>query len=110
MSSTTEDTANTMKNLEEFLGDLTILGSLQGFRYFQPWLRGREELLLSVANEDIGWQPAGVHRSPAISPGDWETLPAFRYSHLDTCCLPPRCHCHGGESKVYLLQAKHGHC
>lgn len=27
--------------------------SLQGFYYFQPWLRGKEELLLTVLNEDL---------------------------------------------------------
>uniref|UniRef100_A0A673AG80 Si:dkey-19b23.7 n=1 Tax=Sphaeramia orbicularis TaxID=375764 RepID=A0A673AG80_9TELE len=26
---------------------------LQGFKYFQPWLRGKEELLLTVVNEDL---------------------------------------------------------
>lgn len=25
----------------------------QGFKYFQPWLRGKEELLLTVVNEDL---------------------------------------------------------
>ncbi|XP_078283909.1 uncharacterized protein LOC144609350 isoform X2 [Rhinoraja longicauda] len=70
MTSTTLGTADRVKNLEEFLGDMMILGTLQGFRYFQPWLRGREELLLSVANQDSGWQPAGFPGGPAISPGD----------------------------------------
>ncbi|KAJ3585771.1 hypothetical protein NHX12_014489 [Muraenolepis orangiensis] len=40
------------RKLQHFLTDLASLGSLQGFRYFQPWLRGREELLLTVVNED----------------------------------------------------------
>ena len=26
--------------------------TMQGFKYFQPWLRGKEELLLTVVNED----------------------------------------------------------
>ncbi|KAG9346356.1 hypothetical protein JZ751_006667 [Albula glossodonta] len=41
------------RKLQYFLSDLAILGSLQGFRYFQPWLRGREELLLTIVNEDL---------------------------------------------------------
>uniref|UniRef100_A0A671P7G1 Uncharacterized LOC107683551 n=1 Tax=Sinocyclocheilus anshuiensis TaxID=1608454 RepID=A0A671P7G1_9TELE len=38
---------------QHFLSELAILGSLQGFHYFQPWLRGREELLLTVVNDDL---------------------------------------------------------
>ncbi len=30
-----------------------ILFLSQGFKYFQPWLRGKEELLLTVVNEDL---------------------------------------------------------
>uniref|UniRef100_A0A673M824 Si:dkey-19b23.7 n=1 Tax=Sinocyclocheilus rhinocerous TaxID=307959 RepID=A0A673M824_9TELE len=41
------------KKLQHFLSELAILGSLQGFHYFQPWLRGREELLLTVVNDDL---------------------------------------------------------
>lgn len=67
------------RKLQHFLGDLALLGSLQvwphqhararsahlsqnhkitllplqGFKYFQPWLRGKEELLLTVVNEDL---------------------------------------------------------
>ncbi|CAH2272655.1 Hypothetical predicted protein [Pelobates cultripes] len=41
------------QRLDEFLCDLALLGSLQGFRYFQPWLRGREEILLTVINDDL---------------------------------------------------------
>eukprot|EP00079_Xenopus_tropicalis_P031572 XP_017945343.1 PREDICTED: uncharacterized protein LOC101730874 [Xenopus tropicalis] len=41
------------QRLDQFLSDLALLGSLQGFRYFQPWLRGREEILLTVVNEDL---------------------------------------------------------
>ncbi|XP_078525811.1 uncharacterized protein LOC144798687 isoform X2 [Lissotriton helveticus] len=40
------------RKLRQFLSDLALLGSLQGFRYFRPRLRGREELLLVVVNED----------------------------------------------------------
>lgn len=49
------------RRLQHFLADLALLGSLQGFKYFQPWLRGKEELLLTVVNEDLGWHsPAYV--------------------------------------------------
>uniref|UniRef100_A0A3B3ZZS6 DUF7886 domain-containing protein n=1 Tax=Periophthalmus magnuspinnatus TaxID=409849 RepID=A0A3B3ZZS6_9GOBI len=41
------------RRLQHFLADLALLGSLQGFKYFQPWLRGKEELLLTVVNEDL---------------------------------------------------------
>ncbi|XP_076145862.1 uncharacterized protein LOC143128067 [Alosa pseudoharengus] len=55
------------KRLQHFQSDLAILGSLQGFRYFQPWLRGREELLLTIVNEDQGWQSPGFLVSAASS-------------------------------------------
>ncbi|XP_029113433.1 uncharacterized protein LOC114912137 isoform X1 [Scleropages formosus] len=55
------------KRLAHFLSDLAVLGSLQGFRYFQPWLRGREELLLTVVNEDKGWCSPGFPVSAASS-------------------------------------------
>uniref|UniRef100_A0A8C6UDP5 Si:dkey-19b23.7 n=1 Tax=Neogobius melanostomus TaxID=47308 RepID=A0A8C6UDP5_9GOBI len=41
------------RRLQHFLADLALLGSLQGFKYFQPWLRGKEELLLTIVNEDL---------------------------------------------------------
>ncbi|XP_043933270.1 uncharacterized protein LOC122806697 isoform X5 [Protopterus annectens] len=44
------------KRLKQFTDEMMLLGSLQGFRYFQPWLRGKEELLLTVVNEDAVWQ------------------------------------------------------
>ncbi|XP_017565358.1 uncharacterized protein si:dkey-19b23.7 isoform X1 [Pygocentrus nattereri] len=55
------------RRLQHFLADLAILGSLQGFRYFQPWLRGKEELLLTVVNEDLGWRSPGFPVSVASS-------------------------------------------
>ncbi|XP_078389903.1 uncharacterized protein LOC144671759 [Cetorhinus maximus] len=70
MSSATEDKMKEMKKLQEFLGDLVTLGSLQGFRYFQPWLRGREELLLTVVNEDVSWRLASLPRSLVHSPDE----------------------------------------
>ncbi|XP_059500261.1 uncharacterized protein LOC132209074 [Stegostoma tigrinum] len=63
MSSATENQTSGVKKIQEFLADLVVLGSLQGFRYFQPWLRGREELLLTVVNEDSSWQSASFPRS-----------------------------------------------
>ncbi|XP_076829429.1 uncharacterized protein LOC143475461 isoform X2 [Brachyhypopomus gauderio] len=55
------------RRLQHFLSDLAILGSLQGFCYFQPWLRGKEELLLTVVNEDLGWRSPGFPVSVASS-------------------------------------------
>ncbi|XP_061664101.1 uncharacterized protein si:dkey-19b23.7 isoform X2 [Syngnathoides biaculeatus] len=57
------------RKLQQFLADLALLGSLQGFKYFQPWLRGKEELLLTVVNEDVGWRSPGfaVSRASASS-------------------------------------------
>ncbi|XP_035267192.1 uncharacterized protein si:dkey-19b23.7 isoform X2 [Anguilla rostrata] len=55
------------RRLQNFLSDLAMLGSLQGFRYFQPWLRGREELLLTIVNEDLGWHSPGFPVSMASS-------------------------------------------
>ncbi|XP_067879710.1 uncharacterized protein si:dkey-19b23.7 [Heterodontus francisci] len=70
MSSTTEDKTKEVKKLQEFLGDMVVLGSLQGFRYFQPWLRGREELLLTVVNEDVSWRSASFPGSLINSPDE----------------------------------------
>ncbi|KAK3568055.1 hypothetical protein QTP86_029262 [Hemibagrus guttatus] len=53
--------------LQHFLSDLAILGSLQGFYYFQPWLRGKEELLLTIVNEDLRWPSPGFPASVASS-------------------------------------------
>ncbi|XP_030286532.1 uncharacterized protein LOC115589639 [Sparus aurata] len=55
------------RKLQHFLNDLALLGSLQGFKYFQPWLRGKEELLLTVVNEDLGWRSPGFLVSRASS-------------------------------------------
>ncbi|XP_066578707.1 uncharacterized protein LOC136768408 [Amia ocellicauda] len=67
MSSANKREWEQKRRLQQFLGDLALLGSLQGFRYFQPWLRGREELLLTVVNEDLGWRSPGVPGSEASS-------------------------------------------
>ncbi|CAL8327676.1 unnamed protein product [Lota lota] len=55
------------RKLQHFLSDLALLGSLQGFKYFQPWLRGKEELLLTVLNEDPGRRSPGFVVSRATS-------------------------------------------
>ncbi|XP_051928172.1 uncharacterized protein si:dkey-19b23.7 isoform X2 [Hippocampus zosterae] len=55
------------RKLQHFLADLALLGSLQGFKYFQSWLRGKEELLLTVVNEDLGWRSPGFAVSRASS-------------------------------------------
>ncbi|KAM9718288.1 uncharacterized protein ACNS7B_021652 isoform 1-T1 [Menidia menidia] len=55
------------RRLQHFLNDLALVGSLQGFKYFQPWLRGKEELLLTVVNEDSGWRSPGFAVSRASS-------------------------------------------
>ncbi|XP_061525277.1 uncharacterized protein si:dkey-19b23.7 isoform X1 [Phycodurus eques] len=57
------------RKLQHFLADLALLGSLQGFKYFQPWLRGKEELLLTVVNEDLGWRSPGFAVSRASASG-----------------------------------------
>ncbi|KAI7790680.1 hypothetical protein IRJ41_017183, partial [Triplophysa rosa] len=54
-----------IRRLQHFLSELAILGSLQGFHYFQPWLRGREELLLTVVNDDLRWRSPGYAVSVA---------------------------------------------
>lgn len=41
-----------------------VLCVAQGFKYFQPWLRGKEELLLTVVNEDLV-SPLQKHRHPS---------------------------------------------
>ncbi|XP_028826202.1 uncharacterized protein LOC114784738 [Denticeps clupeoides] len=67
MSSTNRREREQKRKLQCFLSDLAVLGSLQGFCYFEPWLRGREELLLTVVNEDLGWHSPGFPVSTASS-------------------------------------------
>ncbi|XP_028654881.1 uncharacterized protein si:dkey-19b23.7 [Erpetoichthys calabaricus] len=67
MSSVTELAKEQKKKLQQFLADIVLLGSLQGFRYFQPWLRGREELLLTIVNEDVTWHSSGAPCTAASS-------------------------------------------
>ncbi|KAM4536738.1 uncharacterized protein PAE49_021218 isoform 1-T1 [Odontesthes bonariensis] len=67
MSSTSKREREQKRKLQHFLNDLALVGSLQGFKYFQPWLRGKEELLLTVVNEDLGWRSPGFAVSRASS-------------------------------------------
>ncbi|KAM4714866.1 uncharacterized protein FYW61_019740 [Anableps anableps] len=67
MSSVSKKEREQKRKLQHFLNDLALLGSLQGFKYFQPWLRGKEELLLTVVNEDLGWRSPGFLVSRASS-------------------------------------------
>ncbi|XP_029310372.1 uncharacterized protein LOC115023492 [Cottoperca gobio] len=67
MSSGSKREREQRRKLHHFLSDLALLGSLQGFKYFQPWLRGKEELLLTVVNEDLGWRSPGFVVSRASS-------------------------------------------
>ncbi|XP_012723133.2 uncharacterized protein si:dkey-19b23.7 isoform X1 [Fundulus heteroclitus] len=67
MSSAGKKEREQKRKLQHFLNDLALLGSLQGFKYFQPWLRGKEELLLTVVNEDLGWRSPGFLVSRASS-------------------------------------------
>ncbi|GAA6228110.1 uncharacterized protein si:dkey-19b23.7 [Lates japonicus] len=67
MSGSSKREREQKRKLQHFLSDLALLGSLQGFKYFQPWLRGKEELLLTVVNEDLGWRSPGFAVSRASS-------------------------------------------
>ncbi|KAM9835010.1 uncharacterized protein ACBT44_015305 isoform 1-T1 [Syngnathus typhle] len=67
MSTVSKGEREQRRKLHQFLADLALLGSLQGFKYFQPWLRGKEELLLTVVNEDLGWRSPGFAVSRASS-------------------------------------------
>ncbi|XP_014852929.1 PREDICTED: uncharacterized protein LOC106923992 isoform X1 [Poecilia mexicana] len=78
MSSASKKEREQKRKLQHFLNDLALLGSLQGFKYFQPWLRGKEELLLTVVNEDLGWRSPGFLVSRASS-----------YSSSSSSCVSP---------------------
>ncbi|XP_053319885.1 uncharacterized protein LOC128491592 [Spea bombifrons] len=82
------------QRLEHFLGDLALLGSLQGFRYFQPWLRGREEILITVVNEDLSCPSL---RSPvSLSSDSNGRTPVYNHeqnAHRDSSLLPPASPC-----------------
>lgn len=67
MSNASKREREQKRKLQHFLAELALLGSLQGFKYFQPWLRGKEELLLTVVNEDTGRHSPGYFVSRASS-------------------------------------------
>ncbi|KAM4747318.1 uncharacterized protein WCC33_004895 [Rhinophrynus dorsalis] len=81
------------QRLDQFLSDLALLGSLQGFRYFQPWLRGREEILLTVVNEDLNCPSL---RSPVSLSSDSSChIPVIGADHTHRASghLPPASPC-----------------
>ncbi|XP_077116866.1 uncharacterized protein LOC143773259 isoform X1 [Ranitomeya variabilis] len=82
------------QKLDQFLSDLSLLGSLQGFRYFQPWLRGREEILLTVVNDDLSWLPP--RSPPSLSGETIYHLPmcsSNQSTPRDSALLPPASPC-----------------
>ncbi|XP_057302608.1 uncharacterized protein LOC130636781 [Hydractinia symbiolongicarpus] len=48
------------KKLQGFLRDILRIGCTKGFRYFSMYLRGREELLLKVQNEQLPCNPSDL--------------------------------------------------
>ncbi|XP_028330050.1 uncharacterized protein LOC114480269 [Gouania willdenowi] len=73
------------RKLQHFLNDLALLGSLQGFRYFQPWLRGKEELLLTVVNQDQGCRSPGFLVSRASTISSWNSSDDVSSSSSSLC-------------------------
>ncbi len=43
--------AQLKKKLQGFLAEMLRLGTVKGFKYFAMYLRGREEMILSVVNQ-----------------------------------------------------------
>ena len=41
------------RTLKAFLTEMLKMGSVKGFKYFAMYMRGREELILSVVNEPM---------------------------------------------------------
>uniref|UniRef100_A0A3P9KGE3 Si:dkey-19b23.7 n=1 Tax=Oryzias latipes TaxID=8090 RepID=A0A3P9KGE3_ORYLA len=79
----------TKRKLQHFLNDLALLGSLQGFKYFQPWLRGKEELLLTVVNEDLGCRSPGFAVSRASSRSSSSTSSSLNSSDISLLPASP---------------------
>ncbi|XP_068130073.1 uncharacterized protein [Hyperolius riggenbachi] len=80
--------------LDQFLSDLSLLGSLQGFRYFQPWLRGREEILLTVVNDDLSC--ASLHSPGSLGSdisGQLATYSSGQSTPRASALLPPASPC-----------------
>ncbi|XP_027894781.1 uncharacterized protein LOC114157818 [Xiphophorus couchianus] len=91
MSSAGKKEREQKRKLQHFLNDLALLGSLQGFKYFQPWLRGKEELLLTVVNEDLGWRSPGflVSRVSSYSSSSSCVSPSSSSPSLDSRSSSP---------------------
>ncbi|XP_054916361.1 uncharacterized protein si:dkey-19b23.7 isoform X2 [Poeciliopsis prolifica] len=91
MSGASKKEREQRRKLQHFLNDLASLGSLQGFKYFQPWLRGKEELLLTVVNEDLGWRSPGflVSRASSYSPSSSGASPSSSSPSLDSRSSSP---------------------
>eukprot|EP00795_Rhopilema_esculentum_P016944 gene16944-8434_t len=67
------------KKLHGFLNDLLRFGCAKGFRYFDTYLRGREELLLKVQNEQScsGYHPLGRCESQGIECEETSSTDSF---------------------------------
>uniref|UniRef100_A0A8C7YRS1 Si:dkey-19b23.7 n=2 Tax=Oryzias sinensis TaxID=183150 RepID=A0A8C7YRS1_9TELE len=91
MSSGGKRERETKRKLQHFLNDLALLGSLQGFKYFQPWLRGKEELLLTVVNEDLGCRSPGfvVSRASSRSSSSSSTSSSLNSSDISPSSSSP---------------------
>ncbi|XP_038126323.1 uncharacterized protein si:dkey-19b23.7 [Cyprinodon tularosa] len=92
MSNASKKEKEQKRKLQHFLSDLALLGTLQGFKYFQPWLRGKEELLLTVVNEDLGWRSPGflVSRASTFSSSSSDPSPSSSSPSLDSRSSSPR--------------------
>uniref|UniRef100_A0A3Q2CK22 Si:dkey-19b23.7 n=1 Tax=Cyprinodon variegatus TaxID=28743 RepID=A0A3Q2CK22_CYPVA len=91
MSNASKKEKEQKRKLQHFLSDLALLGTLQGFKYFQPWLRGKEELLLTVVNEDLGWRSPGflVSRASTLSSSSSDPSPSSSSPSLDSRSSSP---------------------
>uniref|UniRef100_A0A665WKQ2 Si:dkey-19b23.7 n=1 Tax=Echeneis naucrates TaxID=173247 RepID=A0A665WKQ2_ECHNA len=92
-----EEPQDETRGAKQSFGKMALLFSLQGFKYFQPWLRGKEELLLTVVNEDlVSFSVGGKKKSgrshnltSAPSPWDWLISPfVFRDPSSEEHLLP----------------------
>ena len=41
------------KKLQSFLAEMLRMGTVKGFKYFAMYMRGREEMVLSVLNQPL---------------------------------------------------------
>ncbi|XP_071084899.1 uncharacterized protein [Haliotis cracherodii] len=63
MKATSEET-HLKKRLQVFLAEMLKLGTVKGFKYFASYMRGREEMVISVVNE-----PQTPNNSYSSEPG-----------------------------------------